>query len=170
VSRVLVRNGRAYGVALENGDESTPPSSPPISIPKLTFLKLARARADLDPEFRAAIEHYRVEGTSLKMNLALEGLPDFTAYCPELAGPAARGDHAHLPLHRLRGARLGRREVRAPLAEPADRDDLPDHLRSRRSRPPANTSWASFCSTRPTRCAMPTGTTCASPMATACWM
>ena len=43
-------------------------------------------RAHLDAEFRASIERFRVEGTSLKMNLALDGLPDFTAL-PGAPGP-----------------------------------------------------------------------------------
>jgi phytoene dehydrogenase-like protein len=115
VSRVLIRDGRAYGVVLENGDEIHAPIVARISIPKLTFLKLLDPK-DLDPEFRAAIEHYRVEGTSLKMNLALDGLPDFTAL-PGSARPAARRDHAHLPFHRLRGASLGRREIRPAVAQ-----------------------------------------------------
>jgi phytoene dehydrogenase-like protein len=85
VSRVLVRNGRAYGVALENGDEIQAPIIASNLDPKLTFQKLLDPR-DLDEEFRSAIAHYRVEGTSLKMNLALEGLPDFTAY-PGYQGP-----------------------------------------------------------------------------------
>ena len=40
----------------------------------------------MSAEFRGAIERFRVEGTSLKMNLALEGLPDFTAL-PGTPGP-----------------------------------------------------------------------------------
>ncbi|MGD1068878.1 MAG: NAD(P)/FAD-dependent oxidoreductase [Bryobacteraceae bacterium] len=85
VSRVLVRNGRAYGVALENGDEHHAPVIASNLDPKLTFQKLLQP-SDLDEDFRAAVEHYRVEGTSLKMNLALDGLPDFTAF-PGTAGP-----------------------------------------------------------------------------------
>jgi phytoene dehydrogenase-like protein len=78
VSRVLIRNGRVYGVALENGDELYAGVVASNLDPKSTFLKLVDP-GHLAPEFRASIEHYRVEGTSLKMNLALDGLPDFTA-------------------------------------------------------------------------------------------
>jgi phytoene dehydrogenase-like protein len=53
--------------------------------PKLTFLKLLDP-VHLDPEFRASVEHFRVEGTSLKMNLAPDGLPDF-APLPGAPGP-----------------------------------------------------------------------------------
>jgi phytoene dehydrogenase-like protein len=78
VSRVLVRDGRACGVVLANGEEIHASIVASNLDPKLTFLKLLDPK-ELDPEFRGAIERYRVEGTSLKMNLALEGLPDFTA-------------------------------------------------------------------------------------------
>ena len=85
VSRVLIRNGRAYGVALENGDELHAGIVASNLDPKATFLKLIEP-SELNPEFRTSIEHYRVEGTSLKMNLALDGLPDFTAF-PGTPGP-----------------------------------------------------------------------------------
>jgi len=85
VSRVLVRDGRAEGVVLENGDEIRAGIVASNLDPKLTFLKLLNT-TDLDPEFVAAIRNYRVEGTSLKMNLALDGLPDFTAF-PGTRGP-----------------------------------------------------------------------------------
>jgi phytoene dehydrogenase-like protein len=92
VSRVLVRNGRARGVALENGDEIQAPIIASNLDPKLTFQKLLDPR-DLDEDFRAAIEHYRVEGTSLKMNLALEGLPDFKAYPNGIKGASQGPQH-----------------------------------------------------------------------------
>ena len=63
------------------------------------------------PEFVRAIRNFRIEGTSCKINLALNGLPEFTRL-PRRAGPAPQGDDAHLPQHRIRGARLGRRQVR----------------------------------------------------------
>src|SRR5690349_4320745 len=78
VRRVLVRDGLARGVVLENGDEIEAKIVASNLDPKVTFLKLVDA-AELDPEFRGAVERYRVEGTSLKMNLALDGLPNFEA-------------------------------------------------------------------------------------------
>jgi phytoene dehydrogenase-like protein len=56
--------------------------------PRRTFLKLMDS-ADLDPEFLDSIRAFRCEGTSLKMNLALSGLPDFTAL-PGTPGPQHR--------------------------------------------------------------------------------
>jgi phytoene dehydrogenase-like protein len=85
VDRVLVRDGHAYGVALSNGEELYARVVASNLDPKLTFLKLLDPR-HLDTEFRASVEHFRVEGTSLKMNLALDGLPDFTAL-PGTPGP-----------------------------------------------------------------------------------
>jgi phytoene dehydrogenase-like protein len=85
VNRILIRNGRAYGVALDSGDEIHADTVASNLDPKATFQKLIEP-AHLDPEFRKAIEHYRVEGTSLKMNLALDGLPDFKAF-PGTPGP-----------------------------------------------------------------------------------
>src|SRR5580704_7221758 len=85
VSRVLVRDGRACGVVMENGDEFHAGIVASNLDPKLTFLKLVEAK-ELDAEFRGAVERFRVEGTSLKMNLALEGLPDFSAL-PGAPGP-----------------------------------------------------------------------------------
>jgi len=85
VERVLIRNGRAYGVALAGGDELHADIVASNLDPKQTFLRIVDAR-ELDPEFRGSIENYRVEGTSLKMNLALAGLPDFKAF-PGSPGP-----------------------------------------------------------------------------------
>ena len=44
---------------------------------------------DLPSEFLTAIRRFRIEGTSLKMNLALSGLPDFRAL-PGAPGPQHR--------------------------------------------------------------------------------
>jgi len=85
VKKILVREGRAHGVVLENGDQLLAPIVASNLDPKATFVKLL-ADCDLDPAFRGAIERFRVEGTSLKMNLALDALPDFKAL-PGAPGP-----------------------------------------------------------------------------------
>jgi phytoene dehydrogenase-like protein len=87
-SRLLVRNGRAWGIALEDGEEIEGNVIASNLDPKATFLRLVEPR-DLDPEFVAAIRHYRIEGTSCKINLALDGLPDFPAF-PGAPGPPHR--------------------------------------------------------------------------------
>ena len=85
VRQILITSGHAVGVVLENGEELHAPVIVSNLDPKATFLRMVPANA-LDPEFRGSIERFRVEGTSLKMNLALDGLPDFLAY-PGAPGP-----------------------------------------------------------------------------------
>ncbi|HXS94902.1 MAG TPA: NAD(P)/FAD-dependent oxidoreductase [Candidatus Limnocylindrales bacterium] len=92
VAKILVRNGRAHGVVLESGEEIQAEAVASNLDPKLTFLSLLDA-ADLPSDFRAAIEKFRIEGTSCKINLALNGLPEFTAY------PGAPGPHHKATMH-----------------------------------------------------------------------
>jgi phytoene dehydrogenase-like protein len=47
--------------------------------PKRTFLSLVDRR-DIDEEFRSEVENIRCHGVSVKINLALDGLPNFTAF------------------------------------------------------------------------------------------
>jgi len=88
VARVLARGGRAHGVVLEGGEELEAPVIASNLDPKVTFLRLVDAR-DLPADFVDAIRKFRCEGTSCKINLALSGLPRFTAY-PETPGPQHR--------------------------------------------------------------------------------
>jgi phytoene dehydrogenase-like protein len=85
VTQVLVRSGRAYGVVLADGEEIEAGMVASNLDPKITFLHLLEER-HLDGDFVAAIRRFRIEGTSCKINLALNGLPDFTA-CPGAPGP-----------------------------------------------------------------------------------
>jgi phytoene dehydrogenase-like protein len=88
VAKILIRDGRAEGVVLESGEEVRARTVASNLDPRRTFLKLIDAAA-LDPEFLEGIRKFRSEGTSLKMNLALSGLPKFTAY-PETPGSQHR--------------------------------------------------------------------------------
>lgn len=92
VERILVRDGKARGVVLAGGEEIEARVVVSNLDPHATFLRLLEER-DLDPEFRAAIRRFRIEGTSLKMNLALSGLPDFRAF------PGAPGPHHRATMH-----------------------------------------------------------------------
>jgi phytoene dehydrogenase-like protein len=85
VKQVLVRGGRAYGVVLADGEEIEADMVASNLDPKITFLNLVEER-QLDGDFVAAIRRFRIEGTSCKINLALTGLPDFTA-CRGTPGP-----------------------------------------------------------------------------------
>jgi len=88
VAKILVRDKQARGVALDSGEEIAANIVASNLDPRRTFLKLTDP-ADLPPDFLEAIKNFRSEGTSLKMNLALSGLPEFTAY-PGAPGPQHR--------------------------------------------------------------------------------
>jgi phytoene dehydrogenase-like protein len=85
VARIVVKNGLAAGVALESGEEVEAKVVASNLDPKVTFLKLIEEK-ELDPEFLLSIRNFRCEGTSMKINLALSGLPDFKAF-PGTPGP-----------------------------------------------------------------------------------
>ncbi len=88
VEKILVRDGRVRGVVLASGEEIEAPIVASNLDPRRTFLKLVD-ETQLDPEFLDAIRKFRSEGTSLKMNLALSGLPEFRAL-PGSPGPQHR--------------------------------------------------------------------------------
>ncbi len=88
VERVLVEDGRAAGVVLANGDEIRAEVVVSNLDPHRTFLWLVEER-HLEPEFLTAIRRFRIEGTSAKINLALDGLPRFRAL-EETPGPHHR--------------------------------------------------------------------------------
>ena len=88
VEHIKIVNGRARGVVLEGGEEIDAELIVSNLTPQLTFLHLTESR-DLPSEFLGAIRNYRSEGTSCKINLALSGLPNFTAV-PGSEGPQHR--------------------------------------------------------------------------------
>ena len=77
VAKVIVKNGCATGVALENGDEYNSNIVITALDPKLSFLKMVD-EGDLPSDFVTAIKNFRIRGSSGKVNLALDALPDFT--------------------------------------------------------------------------------------------
>jgi phytoene dehydrogenase-like protein len=79
VDRILVKDGRAFGAVLKNGEEVLADVVVSNADPKRTFLILVEPE-HLDVEFRRSIDSFRVEGCSFKINLALDGLPNFKAY------------------------------------------------------------------------------------------
>jgi phytoene dehydrogenase-like protein len=87
VERIRASNGRVTGVVLESGEEIEASVVASNLTPHLTFLKLVEA-AELPPDFLASIRKYRSQGTSCKINLALDGLPSFRALPGE--GPQHR--------------------------------------------------------------------------------
>jgi phytoene dehydrogenase-like protein len=84
VAKILVRGNRAEGVVLSNGDEIRGRLVASSADPRVTFLRLMD-EGSLPDEFVADIHHYKFRGSSAKVNLALDALPDFTS----LPGPGA---------------------------------------------------------------------------------
>jgi phytoene dehydrogenase-like protein len=88
VSRIVTRNGRATAVVLDDGDEISADVVVSSVDPHLTFLKFIDPR-ELPADFVDGVRRYKFRGSSGKVNLALDGLPDFTA--KRGAGPHLRG-------------------------------------------------------------------------------
>lgn len=87
VQVVNVDNGAAVGVTLENGEEISGTRIISNVNPKLLYQTLVPADA-LDKEFRRRMAGWRCASGTLRMNVALSQLPDFTC----LPGKTA-GDH-----------------------------------------------------------------------------
>jgi phytoene dehydrogenase-like protein len=88
VARILVEHGRARGVALKNGDEIRAGVVASSVDPRLTFQRFIDERT-LPADFVADLRRYKFRGSSAKVNLALDALPDFT--CLPGAGRHLRG-------------------------------------------------------------------------------
>jgi phytoene dehydrogenase-like protein len=78
VIEVRVKNGVAGGVLLSSGEEISARAVISNADPKRTLLKLVDP-THLSPDFVMKLQHYRMPGTVAKVNLALSGLPRFTA-------------------------------------------------------------------------------------------
>lgn len=78
VIEIRVQNGRATGVLLSTGEEIPAKAVISNADPKRTLLKLTDP-IHLSPDFVQRLQHYRGNGTVAKVNLALSGLPHFTA-------------------------------------------------------------------------------------------
>jgi phytoene dehydrogenase-like protein len=78
VERIIVKDGKAVGVRLEGGEEIAARAVVSNADPRATFLRLVDP-TDLDPDFLLKVRGYRSKGTAAKVNLALDGLPSFTA-------------------------------------------------------------------------------------------
>src|SRR5437763_3933912 len=76
VSKILQTNGRATGVALTSGEEIGARVVSSSLDPRLTFLKMLGAE-HLPADFVEDITRYKFRGSSGKVNLALDGLPNF---------------------------------------------------------------------------------------------
>jgi phytoene dehydrogenase-like protein len=88
IAKIRVENTQAKGVILENGDEITATVVSSSVDPRLTFIKMAGAE-NLPSDFVDDLARYKFRGSSGKVNLALDRLPDFR--CLPGAGTHLRG-------------------------------------------------------------------------------
>jgi len=89
VERVLLEGSgdgaRAAGVVLAGGEEIRARIVVSGADPKRTFLGMV-GEANLPPDFAKAVREIRMKGCSMKINLALDGLPSFRALPASGAG------------------------------------------------------------------------------------
>jgi len=84
IERIKVRDGRATGVVLDGGEELEASLVVSSLDPHRTFLRLVEPGV-LDTTFLDDVRRYKLRGSSGKVNLALDALPDFKC----LPGPGA---------------------------------------------------------------------------------
>jgi phytoene dehydrogenase-like protein len=88
IAKIILKNGQAKGVVLTNGDEIYADVISSSVDPRLTFMKMV-GEEHLPTDFVEDIKRYKFRGSSGKVNLALDALPDFK--CLPGAGPHLRG-------------------------------------------------------------------------------
>jgi len=84
VGKILVKSGRACGVALQDGEELSANVVSSSVDPHLTFEKFLEP-GELPADFLEGVHRYKFRGSSGKVNLALDTLPNFKC----LPGPGA---------------------------------------------------------------------------------
>jgi len=86
VGKILVKEGRAAGVVLQSGEEIAANVISSSVDPHLTFEKFLEP-SELPADFLEGVRRYKFRGSSGKVNIALDALPDFKS---------RPGDGAHL--------------------------------------------------------------------------
>lgn len=94
IARILTKNGRATGVLLDSGEEIDARIVVSSLDPHRTFLRLLGSD-ELPAEFVEGIRRFKMRGSSGKVNLAVDRLPNFT--CLPGDGKHLRGDIAIAP-------------------------------------------------------------------------
>jgi phytoene dehydrogenase-like protein len=84
VGKILVKNGRATGVVLQSGEELSANVVSSSVDPHLTFEKFLEP-GELPGDFLEGVRRYKFRGSSGKVNLALDALPNFKCF----PGPGA---------------------------------------------------------------------------------
>jgi phytoene dehydrogenase-like protein len=78
VDKIMVRNGKTTGVALEDGTEINARIVVSAMDVKRTFLN-CMDKSDLPEAFHQRVENFKIRGSSGKVNIALDGMPTFPA-------------------------------------------------------------------------------------------
>ncbi|MEM7155905.1 MAG: NAD(P)/FAD-dependent oxidoreductase [Myxococcota bacterium] len=94
VDHVKLHGDRATGVVLENGDEISARAVVSGLDPHRTFFGLV-GEDNLEPDFVSQLRRYKLRGSSGKVNLAVDRLPNFVSRPG--AGPHLEGDIAICP-------------------------------------------------------------------------
>jgi phytoene dehydrogenase-like protein len=89
VEQILVKEGRAIGVVVRGGHEIKSKTVISAADTHQTFFKMV-GEQHLDNEFRRQLKRFKYRGSSAKVNLAVDRLPDFS--CKPGEGPHLRGD------------------------------------------------------------------------------
>ncbi len=88
VARIDVRNGRVRSVTLESGEDLPADVVVAATHPRITFLEQID-RSELPSEFVERIAHWKTRSGTVKVNLAVDRLPEFRAkpgFDPEVHG------------------------------------------------------------------------------------
>ncbi len=94
VQQVHIKNGKAVGVVLENGDELHAKQIISNLDPNRTYLKMI-GEEHLDEDVLKEVKRFKLRGSSGKVNLALDRVPEFS--CRPGDGDHIRGDIAIAP-------------------------------------------------------------------------
>jgi phytoene dehydrogenase-like protein len=89
ISRILVKDGKARGVVLEDGEEISGTRVISNMDVKRTFLKCVEEK-ELPAAFVKQVRNFKIRGSSGKLNIALDGVPKFKALPKD--SPCMRGD------------------------------------------------------------------------------
>jgi phytoene dehydrogenase-like protein len=95
VAQIEARQGRAYGVVLEDGSEVRGRMILSNADPKRTFLKMVAAN-ELPEDFLAAVRGIKMDGPCAKVNFVLAEEPRFTGTSPQ-ATPLERTFYTLVP-------------------------------------------------------------------------
>jgi len=85
VAEIIINNGRAEGVRLDNGDEYRSRVVASNAAATITFTKLIDPKY-LPDSFNEHIRRFRTKGCGFKINLAVERPPQYRGFDPAVAG------------------------------------------------------------------------------------